>query len=345
MNKQILYFFLFILSLMSSNAIAQQAKEKVARLFRSQEILSLKMAYSNNELRSNKNESMYYPSVISYKLDSIWTDLEVKIRARGKFRREECYFVPVKMKIKKSNSKGTLFKGQKRLKLVVPCFISKDMNDNVIKEFIAYKLYEKISGYNFKTRLVDISLTEQRKQKTKEHAVKGILIEDDQSVAKRLNARIVNRSIHPLGQDNITSIQNAFFQYMIGNVDFSVEKSHNSKLFYIGKKIFPVPYDFDMNGFVDPSYETVSARPTNSFIINKITHRKYRGVKRDPKLIAQVRQEFLNNKNELLAIVQRYESAFKNKSEFVSAENYISVFFEIISNDDKFQKEIMGQMR
>ena len=38
----------------------------------------------------------------------------------------------------------------------------KDRNDNVIKEYIAYKLYEQISPYHFNTRLVNIELTEKR---------------------------------------------------------------------------------------------------------------------------------------------------------------------------------------
>ena len=42
--------------------------------------------------------------------------------------------------------------------------------------------------------------------------------------------------------DNLTSVQNSLFQFMIGNTDYSVI-SHNGKLLYIDKKIHPLPYD------------------------------------------------------------------------------------------------------
>ena len=303
------------------------------------------MSYSNNELRKNTNDSTYIKSTISYKEDDTWKKIDVELSARGNFRRERCFFVPVKVKIKKSKSKGTLFKNQKKLKLVVPCLNSKDMNDNVLKEFIAYKFYENISKYNFKTRLVQISLSEIKGKSKKEHTLKGLLIEDDKNVADRFKARVVGRSIHPLKQDDITSIQNAFFQYMIGNVDFSIAKLHNAKLFYIDKKIIPVPYDFDMNGFVDPSYETVSSRPKNSFLINKVTERKFRGYRRDVKLFEQVRQEFLKNKTAFIAIIAGFENQFENQSEYDKAKEYIVDFFKILENDKSFKSEILDEMR
>lgn len=349
MNKQTFYFLLVTALLSTSYSVAQKTEEKKqqkeSRLFRIQSTLPMKMSYSNIELRKNTKENSYVKSTISFKEKDVWENIDVELSARGNFRRERCYFVPVKLKIKKANSKGTLFKGQKKLKLVVPCLNSKDMNDNVLKEFIAYKIYEKISKYNFNTRLIDLSLSEIRGKKTKEHTLKGFLIEDDKEIADRFNAKIIDRSIHPLKQDNITSIQNAFFQYMIGNVDFSIAKLHNAKLFYIEKKIIPVPYDFDMNGFVDPSYETVSERPANSFLINEITQRKFRGLKRDVKLFEQVRQEFLNNKKTFIAIIESFENQFEIKSEYNNAKDYLLDFFKILENDQSFQREILDEMR
>ena len=349
MNKQIIYFLLFSLTISIPRSIAQNPKKKsqkkVSRLFKSQAILPIKMSYSNSELRKKTNDSTYIESIISYKEKEVWKDVKVEIRARGNFRREKCYFVPVKVKIKKSNAKGTVFKSQKKLKLVVPCLQSRDMNDNVIKEFIAYKFYENISDLNFRTRLVDLSLSEKKRKRIKEHTVKGILIEDDKHVADRLRARIVKRAIHPLEQDDLTSLRNAFFQFMIGNVDFSIAKSHNAKLFYIDKKIYPIPYDFDMNGFIDPSYEVLSSAPKNSFIIDKITERKFRGYKRKAFLFEKVRQEFLTNKSFYMNTLKEYETMFENKNEYSKAKNYIAEFFNILSNDTLYKRKIMNQMR
>lgn len=349
MDKQKLFFFLLVLSFFSFDLLSQDVKKKtenkISKLFKTENALSLKMSYSNNELRTKTNDSTYLQTTISYKASKNWKDLKVGFRARGKFRREKCYFVPVKLKIKKSNSKGTLFKGQKKLKLVLPCLISEDMNDNVLKEFIAYKIYEKVTKYNFKTRLVNVSLLEKRKNEIKEHTIKGFLIEDDKKVAERFNAKILERPIPPLEQDHVTSIKNAFFQFMIGNVDFSIVKQHNVKLFYIGKRIYPIPYDFDMNGFVNPDYEIISSIASHNSLISRITERKFRGFKRNLKVYEMVRQDFLKKETKIMGIIDGYREQFQNELEYTKAKRYIIEFFKIISSDGRFKKQILNQLR
>ena len=61
-------------------------------------------------------------------------------------------------------------------------------NDNIVQEFIAYKLYEKISPYHFKTRMVEIEFLS--KNKIIVHNLKGFLIEDDKRVADRFEASL-----------------------------------------------------------------------------------------------------------------------------------------------------------
>ena len=345
MNKQIIYVLLIFQLTLTPFLFAQNLNnsadsESVSILFKEQSILPLKLSYSNKELKKFTNDSTYIKTTLSYKnVNNEWKELDVEIRARGKSRRKICYYVPVKIKIKKSISKGTLFEGNKKLKLVVPCLTAKDKNDNVIKEFIAYKLYEVISPYNFKTRLVDISLSEKRGKKVKEHQIKGILIEDDKKVAKRHNGKIVERAINPLAQDNTVCVQNAFFQFMIGNVDFSIREQHNAKLLYVDKTIFPLSYDFDMSGLVNPSYGTPPLGMTS------MTQRKFRGVKRDLLIMEQVRQEFIKKKNLMQSIVQSLENEFENKSEFENAKEYISAFFQVLLNEKRYEKEIVKQMR
>lgn len=345
MNKQIIYVLLIFQLTLTPFLFAQNLNnsadlENVSLLFKDQSILPIRLSYSNKELKKNTNDSTYIKTTLSYKNENDeWQKMDIEIRARGKSRRDICYYVPVKIKIKKSVSKGTLFEGNKKLKLVVPCLITKDNNDNVIKEYIAYKLYEVISSYNFKTRLVDISLTEKRGKKVKDHNIKGILIEDDKKVAKRHKGKIVERSINPFAQDNIACVQNAFFQFMIGNVDFSIQEQHNAKLLYIDKSIFPLPYDFDMCGLVNPSY---GVPPLG---LSSMTQRKFRGVKRELLIMEQVRQEFIKNKILIQTIVQSLENEFENLSEFNNAKEYISDFFQVLLNEKRYKKEIVAQMR
>ena len=69
--------------------------------------------------------------------------------------------------------------------------------------------------------------SEIRGKKTKVHQLKGILVEDDKNVAGRFNGKVLERSVHPLNQNDICSVQNDFFQYMIGNTDYSTTYQHN----------------------------------------------------------------------------------------------------------------------
>ena len=351
MKKQILYVFLIVSFLAFTDIFSQSISnsnndKQESELFSYQEILPLRLNYSNKILKNDTNDSTYIKSKLSYKnKDDTWQTINVDLRARGNFRRAKCYFMPVKISITKKNYKNTKFDGHKKLKLIVPCLLEKDRNDNVIKEYIAYKLYELISPYHFKTRLVDIELTEPKGKKEKIHFIKGFLQEDDKNIAKKFDGKIVERSIHPLAQEALNSIRIEFFQYMIGNTDFSNFKQHNSKLIYINKEIYPVPFDFDMSGLVNTSYSVVSETISEKSSISRVTQRVYRGFKRDPVLIEQVRQEYISKKNNMMEIIENHKPLFENEKEFENAKDYIQSFFTILESDKQFNKGITKRLR
>jgi len=352
MNKQIICILLVFVFFLPSHNHAQESSipeqiEDSLDLFDDQKILPLRFNYSNKDLKRNTNDSTYIPSILSYQNDDEgWTSLNIDIRARGNFRREKCYFVPVKISIKKKHYKNTKFEGHKKLKLVVPCLLERDRNDNVVKEYMAYKIYETISPYHFRTRFTDIELSEPRGKKEKIHNIKGFLIEDDKKIAKKFDGKIVERSIHPLAQEELNSIRCEFFQFMIGNTDFSNLEQHNSKLIYIDKKIYPVPYDFDMSGLVNASYSVVSEAITSkSSNMTRVTQRMYRGFKRNLTLIEQVRQEYIQNKAKVFKIIDDLKPRFESEKEFEAAREFIQDFYNIIMNDNKYKSQIVEKLR
>jgi hypothetical protein len=245
------------------------------------------------------------------------------------------------MKIKKSKAEGSLFEGNKNLKLVVPCLLQEEKNDNIVQEFIAYKLYEKISPYHFQTRMVDIEFLEIKRNKKIVHKLKGFLIEDDKRVADRFEGKSFERYIHPKAMDDMTSIKNSMFQFMIGNTDFSVAYQHNGKLLYIDKTIYPLPYDFDLCGLVDASYAIVNA----TLGINTVKDRKYRGFKRDESMVQEVRDQLLSKKAQFFQIIDNQKSRFELTSEFESTKSFLSGFFEILEDDSDFDKKVINNMR
>lgn len=351
MNKQTIFPFLLLYlftlnSLFSQAAESTQAKEEVTTLFKDQSVLPLKMSFSNKEMKRNTNDSTYLLSHIYYDNGGQWDSIGVKIRARGNYRRAHCYFPPIKVKIKKSAAKGTIFEGNKELKVVLPCVASQATLDNIVKEYMAYKIFEVISPYHYKTRMVDIEFTELKGKKSKKHQLKAFLIEDIDRIAARHNARKMKRTVHPLQQDDECSIQNDFFQYMIGNTDFSVAYQHNQKLIFTeDNKCLPIPYDFDMSGLVDASYAVVSQVQNEVLSIESVTDRLYRGFKRDEGTYQMVRKQFQDNKAEILAVVDDLAPLFDNESEFRVAKKFISDFFVVMANDSKFESEILKKAR
>ena len=337
MNKQLNLLLLLFLGLF----LNAQDDTNLSALFQNEEPLKIKLNYSNKVMNKKTNDSTYIETQMSYDEAGTWKNIDVRLRARGNFRRNECYFPPIKMKIKKAARKGTLFEGNKNLKLVLPCKQESDKNDNILKEYMAYKLYEQISPYHFNVRRVDIEFTEIRGKKEKMHQLKGFLIEDDKVIAKRFEGRVVDRFIHPLAMDATVSVQNAIFNFMLGNTDISVAYQHNAKLLYIEKKLIPLSYDFDMSGFVNPSYATVN----ETLGINSVRDRKYRGFKRDTSIMQETRELYISKKNNLVSIVESHKSQFDNEKEYNETIGFLNEFYEIMEDDKSFQKEILDGMR
>jgi hypothetical protein len=310
-------------------------------LFSSTEALDAKIAFSPKKIRKSHNDTVYFDTPLQYKVGEEWQEMPIGIRARGNFRRSTCYYPPIKVDLKKGKTKGTLFKGQKKLKLVLPCLQQKDKNDNILKELMVYKLYELVTPYHFKTRRLSLQFTDQNKKKPVVETLNAFLIEDDKKIAKLHEGKVFERYIHPLAMDSDSSIRNAMFQYMIGNTDFSVAYQHNGKLLYIDKKIIPLPYDFDMSGFINPSYGVVN----QTLDINSIRDRKYRGFKRDNADFYAVRDVFISQKEAMFSILANYQSSFQNPKEFTEAKEYLTSFFEIIEDEASFNKNVVDAAR
>lgn len=350
MIKQIFISFILLFNFISYNSFAQKEEnltkqKKVSKLFKNDKVLELKLNFSIKELKKKTNDSTFIASNLSYlDEDGTWKKLDIDLRTRGNFRLNKCYFPPLKIKIDKDEGKGTLFKGNKKLKLVMPCLLNNDNNDYVIKEYMAYKMYEIITPYHFKTRLVDLKMDEIKGKKTRAHDLYGIFIEDDKKVAKRFDGKVVKRNIHPIAQDALSSVRNSFFQFMIGNIDYSTAVQHNGKILYINKNLIPVPYDFDLSGLVNASYATVPI-VNGEPLVSSNQERLYRGFKRDPKIIAQVRKEFIDNKIKLLDIMYNSKVYMEDQKEFSNAKIFISSFFKIIEDDKLFQSEIIDNLR
>jgi phage-related minor tail protein len=96
-----------------------------------------------------------------------------------------------------------------------------------------------------------------------------------------------------------------------------------------------------MTGWVNPSYAKVNA----SLGINSVQERIYRGFKRDQEYFDEVREQFIDKKSELMSLVTGFESEFSNPKEFNTMFDFMNDFYEVLEDEDKFEKTIIAKAR
>jgi hypothetical protein len=333
------YLFFLILLISEINTFGQHA-ERTA-LFREEAPLDIRLKFSVKQVKGITVDSIYTATFIQYKNGAGWDSVAADIRARGNFRRANCYFPPLRIKIKKENARGTVFEGNRSLKLVMPCKSAKDGN-LILREYLCYKMYEPITKYTFNTRLVNIDFTDNSNKKMSHIPVAGFFIEDDDQVASRHHGEVVERKLHPLAMEDSASLRHDFFQFMIANTDWSTAFMHNAKLiqFTESKKYIPLTYDFDMSGFVDAPY----AEANETLGITSVRERLYRGFCRNPEIVQAIRKEFQQKQDVIMAPLKSYQSGFEPK-EYAGMIKYMDDFFAILNNDAKFKLLVTDKCR
>ena len=82
------------------SAFAQ--KSDVTPLFATEDPLTIKLKISFKELKKQTNDSTYMDGVMYYQKGAdAWDSIKVDLRTRGDFRLRECFFSPIRVKIKK----------------------------------------------------------------------------------------------------------------------------------------------------------------------------------------------------------------------------------------------------
>ncbi|NNF36962.1 MAG: hypothetical protein HKN68_22860 [Saprospiraceae bacterium] len=245
------------------------------RLFQNEEILHLRLVGGINNLMKDRGDDHEYHSMrLEHIIKNDTLIDSIKVRTRGNFRRQKsnCKLPPLTLNFNNDSLGATsLFKGQTKLKLVLPCQGEK----YVIREYLVYKLYNLINEYSFKVRLVRLTMYDTQKNKTYDPSY-AFIIEDEDKMAARVDARLLKRDgIKPGYIESENFHKMAVFAYMIGNTDWSIQYRHNIKIIYperIGKLV-SVPYDFDLVGMVDAPY----ALPAQELRMRSVKQRRYRG--------------------------------------------------------------------
>jgi hypothetical protein len=312
-------------------------------LFSSKDPLNVQIAGSVKSIKKKTNDSTFVTGKFMYQ-DSVggWVPVNGEARVRGNFRLENCYFPPLKINFNKKEVASTVFKGNKSLKLVFPCLVSAGKDALVRKEYLCYQFYQVLSPFHFRTRMANVSLTELSRKKPQTFDLLAFFVEDNSMVAKRANGKIMKvKGLSPAVFDENTSIRNDFFQYMIGNADWSAIYQHNANVMFANGKYITLSYDFDMSGFVNANY--AQAKPPN-LGTGDPRERVYRGYCKTPSAMEEVRKDFLAQEGVIHSIVEDQAAHF-SKYEMEDMHNYLNGFFDILKSDSRFKSSILEACR
>jgi hypothetical protein len=286
------------------------------------------------KLRREKHKGKYQVALLKYKVEDTLIAKEIKIKARGKNRKENCFFPPIAIKVKKEVLNEDVPEHQV-IKLVMNCKQSKVYEKYVLKEYLCYKLYNLLSKYSFKTRLVRLTLIDTGKKNNNQLQMFAFVIEPHQIMAERLESRLEkNEGLTQkiVNQKNIMEL--AMFQFMIGNFDWAVPTQQNVKLIrphQTPEEIHVVPYDFDYCGLVDANY----AIPSKALKIYSVRDRIYLGECKTEEEIKPVIEKFSDYKKRFFNEITKFDYLEdKDKEDIIK---YLIKFYEIIESG-KFYK-------
>ena len=251
----------------------------------------------------------------------------IQIKARGKTRKEICMHPPIKVKWKKKSLDSLGFSDFNEMKVVLQCKIGSTYEQILLREYLAYRLYNFISPFSFRVKLARFTLIDTRD--TSRHFVKyGFFLEDEEQLSSRLNGTLLDTAvINTAAFDRQALLRFFVFQYMIGNTDWSFGNKHNVKMLKTSTgKIVPIGYDFDYAGLVAAPY----AIPHESLPIKSVRERYYKGIDCSTNEIQQLNEYFLSHQASLIQLCNAFPYLEKDTHRDVAL--YLKIFSNLLES-------------
>jgi len=310
------------------------AAQKIDRIkfFEEESIVNATLEMDLKDLLAKKALERFLPGTLTMTFkDGSTIKEKISASARGNFRRETCYMPGLKVNFRvDSTSSLTKFK---ELKLSNGCSSGEDPGQLVIKEYLAYKIYNLLTDMSLRVRLMNLSFKD-LSGKRKPYTQFAFLIEDVDHMAKRnkmIEVEGTPYNTEQTNRDQMTLV--TLFEYLIGNTDWSVPAYHNVKL--IGPKEdksvrpYVVAYDFDICGFVDPPYATIDEQLQDK--ISNVRERLNRGFPRTMEELKTAVKLFNEKKEKIIGLIKNNEYlTSKEKSRTV---DYVEDFYKTINSD------------
>lgn len=318
MKPQFLLLHLILaITLMTSCSSQQKASssESLIDWFATEDLPQLTLR-TNMDAILNEKAEMYQSAQLEWPGRDT---LDIKVKTRGKTRKEICDFPPLKLRFQQEDLQRYQLADFSTIKLVSQCIADSTL---VLKEYLAYKMYNSLTEKSFKVQLIRIRYVNPGDEAKAASWQYAFLIEHHDALAHRLGGKIVKGSeLKSIAKEDYQRL--TIFQYMIGNTDWNLSKHHNIKLLELKHQSapIPVPYDFDYSGLINAPY----AKPHPSLPIESVQDRffQWRG-KHNDGLVAQL-QLIINQKQNIIQICESFPYLTPTKKAEVC--NYLNTFF------------------
>ncbi len=303
-----------------------------ADIFEEEDPMKITLTLDLKKYQKEKYKGEYMPVRFHYEFnDTLFLEKEMRMKARGAFRRSHCSLAPFWLNIRKADVANVHLQDVNRFKVVTNCQGSKTYDEYVLKEYLAYKIYNIISPISFRVRLIRMKYVDTgRKDKVTEGW--SFMIEPEEMLAERVGGQVVKKDELSItymkpGEMDLA----AMFMYMIGNCDYSILGRHNMKILgmpgFGSEGYTPVPYDFDYSGLVDASY----AIPGENLGITSVTERYYLGPCREDEAYLAAIEHINQHRDEILQMVSDFEYLdSRNKKNAIS---YLEQYFAKAGTD------------
>jgi len=325
----------------ASLAIAQDKIDSL-QFFIDEKPLTVSITADFKKLFNTKKETPWYDATINLTMPESTTPITegIRIRARGNFRKTQCYMPSLLLNFHNPTS-PRLYQLDK-LKIVSGCGTTSRDEQLVLREYLAYKMYNLITPLSFRVRLMRLSF-EDVQGKIKKYTTWGFFIEDVDAMAKRNKMKEYEIATLQKNTEQERMTLVSIFQYLIGNTDWSVLSFHNIKLVKPkNDSLAPplaVPYDFDFAGMVDAEY----AVPSEIIGTETVRERVYRGFARPLEEVNKAISILQEKKNDIYKLINEFELVPAASRKTII--KYFDEFYETVSNKREVQKIFIDNTR
>jgi hypothetical protein len=318
---------------LAQTAIPDSSK-KSFRLFADDKFIDITLRFDLTSYFKTKPTVDYLKANMTIhlsKTDSISRD--IGLRTYGTFRNRYCVFPPIELNLKKAHFGYTDLDKISTLKMIPECINSTENKNYILKEYLAYKLFNVLTDTSLRVRLVTVNFIDTEKKRDPIHQY-GFFIEPVETLTARTSsiqiesANLNQKNIVPKIMDRL-----AIFNYMIGNYNWSVPGLHNVLIIKpVGldsTHLIAIPYDFDWTGLVNAAY----AIPTKEMGTDNVRERIFEGICRSKEVYVKDMEQFVDKKDELYRVVNEFPYLDQKEKEDVTG--YLDGFFnQLAGNKD-----------